>query len=85
MTIKSDKWIRRMAQQHGMRLSIEAYGGPCDNAPYAGRADEHPPVELDSRHAAHRTDRALDDDAVARGTKPERHLEAGPGARNASE
>jgi hypothetical protein len=23
-----------------MRLSIEAYGGPCDDSPYAGRADE---------------------------------------------
>jgi hypothetical protein len=29
-----------LAHKHGLRLSIEAYGGPCDNQPYAGRADE---------------------------------------------
>jgi len=33
-------YLRELAQEHGLRLSIEAYGGPCDNAPYAGRADE---------------------------------------------
>ena len=32
--------MRTLAWQHGLRLSIEAYGGPCDDAPYAGRADE---------------------------------------------
>ncbi|HUW60343.1 MAG TPA: glycosyl hydrolase [Candidatus Bathyarchaeia archaeon] len=32
--------LRDLARQHGMRLSIEAYGGPCDDLPYAGRADE---------------------------------------------
>jgi hypothetical protein len=32
--------MRELARQHGLRLSIEAYGGPCDDAPYAGRADE---------------------------------------------
>ncbi len=32
--------LRTLAQRYGVRLSIEAYGGPCDNAPYAGRADE---------------------------------------------
>ncbi len=32
--------LRTLARQHGMQLSIEAYGGPCDNAPYAGRSDE---------------------------------------------
>jgi hypothetical protein len=32
--------LRTLAQRHGMRLSIEAYGGPCDDLPYAGRADE---------------------------------------------
>jgi hypothetical protein len=32
--------LQTLAHQHGMRLSIEAYGGPCDDAPYAGRADE---------------------------------------------
>ncbi len=32
--------MRELAQRHGLKLSIEAYGGPCDNAPYAGRADE---------------------------------------------
>ena len=32
--------FRQLAREHGLRLSIEAYGGPCDDAPYAGRADE---------------------------------------------
>lgn len=32
--------LRTLAQRHGLRLSIEAYGGPCDDLPYAGRADE---------------------------------------------
>lgn len=32
--------MRELARKHGLRLSIEAYGGPCDDAPYAGRADE---------------------------------------------
>ena len=32
--------LRELARDHGMRLSIEAYGGPCDNLSYAGRADE---------------------------------------------
>jgi hypothetical protein len=32
--------MQALAQQQGLRLSIEAYGGPCDDAPYAGRADE---------------------------------------------
>jgi hypothetical protein len=32
--------MRELARRHGMRLSIEAYGGPCDDLPYAGRADE---------------------------------------------
>jgi len=32
--------LRTLAQQRGLRLSIEAYGGPCDDLPYAGRADE---------------------------------------------
>lgn len=29
-----------LARQHGLRLSVEAYGGPTDELPYAGRADE---------------------------------------------
>ena len=29
-----------LARQHGLRLSIEAYGGPCDDVTYGGRADE---------------------------------------------
>ncbi|MFO1501261.1 MAG: glycosyl hydrolase [Verrucomicrobiota bacterium] len=29
-----------LAHQRGLRLSIEAYGGPCEDLPYAGRADE---------------------------------------------
>lgn len=32
--------LRELAHENNMRLSIEAYGGPCDDAPYAGRADE---------------------------------------------
>jgi hypothetical protein len=32
--------LRQLAQEHGMKLSIEAYGGPCDDLPYAGQADE---------------------------------------------
>ena len=29
-----------LARKHGLRLSIEAYDGPCDDLRYAGRADE---------------------------------------------
>jgi len=29
-----------LARARGLRLSIEAYGGPCDDLPYAGEADE---------------------------------------------
>ena len=32
--------VRGLAQARGLKLSIEAYGGPCDDLPYAGRADE---------------------------------------------
>jgi hypothetical protein len=32
--------METLAQQHGLRLSIEAYGGPCDDMTYGGRADE---------------------------------------------
>jgi len=32
--------LRRLANQHGLRLSIEAYGEPADNMAYAGQADE---------------------------------------------
>ncbi|NCU21913.1 glycosyl hydrolase, partial [Candidatus Falkowbacteria bacterium] len=32
--------LRTLAQEHGLRLSIEAYGGPCDDMPYAGVCDE---------------------------------------------
>jgi hypothetical protein len=32
--------MAKLAQQRGLRLSIEAYGGPCDDMTYAGRADE---------------------------------------------
>jgi len=32
--------LEKLAQKHGLRLSIEAYGGPCDDMTYAGRADE---------------------------------------------
>jgi hypothetical protein len=30
----------QLARQHGLRLSIEAYGGPTDDMTYGGRADE---------------------------------------------
>ena len=33
-------YFRALAHRHGMRLSIEAYDGPCDDMSYAGRADE---------------------------------------------
>jgi len=32
--------MRQLANQYGLRLSIEAYDGPCDDITYAGRADE---------------------------------------------
>lgn len=32
--------MRTLAHQHGLRLSIEAYGEPADDMAYAGRADE---------------------------------------------
>ncbi|MBN1341400.1 MAG: prolyl oligopeptidase family serine peptidase [Phycisphaerae bacterium] len=32
--------LRTLARRHKLKLTIEAYGGPCDDAPYAGRADE---------------------------------------------
>lgn len=32
--------LKTLAGRHGLKLSIEAYGGPTDNQPYAGRADE---------------------------------------------
>ena len=32
--------IRQLAHDNGLRFTIEAYGSPCDNIPYAGMADE---------------------------------------------
>ncbi|MBI5091762.1 MAG: hypothetical protein HZB26_04875 [Candidatus Hydrogenedentes bacterium] len=32
--------MQELARQHGMKLSIEAYGGPTDDIAYGGRADE---------------------------------------------
>jgi len=32
--------FRRLANSHGMRFTVEAYGGPCDSIPYGGQADE---------------------------------------------
>ena len=32
--------MAKLAHDRGLRLSIEAYGGPCDDIPYGGRADE---------------------------------------------
>jgi len=30
----------QLAHAHGMRFTVEAYGGPCDAIPYGGQADE---------------------------------------------
>ncbi|SPE55394.1 putative Glycoside hydrolase (GH2) [Verrucomicrobia bacterium] len=32
--------MRELAKANGLRFTVEAYGGPCDNLPYGGRADE---------------------------------------------
>lgn len=32
--------LKELSAKYGARLSIEAYGGPCDDMPYAGRCDE---------------------------------------------
>ena len=32
--------MEALARRNGLRLSIEAYGGPCDDITYGGRADE---------------------------------------------
>jgi hypothetical protein len=32
--------MAELAHQHGMRFTCEAYGGPCDDITYGGRADE---------------------------------------------
>ena len=32
--------MAELAHQNGMRFTCEAYGGPCDDIPYGGRADE---------------------------------------------
>ncbi|OHB85412.1 MAG: hypothetical protein A2V98_12725 [Planctomycetes bacterium RBG_16_64_12] len=32
--------LRDLAHEHGLRFTIEAYGGPCDHLPYAGHCDE---------------------------------------------
>ena len=32
--------MRELAHAHGLRFTVEAYGGPCDNLPYAGESDE---------------------------------------------
>jgi hypothetical protein len=32
--------LRELGRRHGLRLSIEAYGGPCDDLTYGGAADE---------------------------------------------
>ncbi|MCX6564046.1 MAG: glycosyl hydrolase [Candidatus Aminicenantes bacterium] len=37
---KYARGLGELARARGLRLSIEAYGGPCDNLPYAGEADE---------------------------------------------
>ncbi|MBI2946854.1 MAG: hypothetical protein HYY23_04355 [Verrucomicrobia bacterium] len=32
--------MRELAHAHGLRFTVEAYGSPCDNLPYAGESDE---------------------------------------------
>jgi len=32
--------LRTIANRHGMKLSLEAYGGPCDELAYSGSSDE---------------------------------------------
>ena len=32
--------LRRAGHRHGLRFTIEAYGSPCDDLPYAGQCDE---------------------------------------------
>ena len=32
--------FHRLANAHGMRFTVEAYGGPCDCIPYGGQSDE---------------------------------------------
>jgi len=32
--------MRELAHAYGLRFTVEAYGGPCDNLPYAGESDE---------------------------------------------
>ncbi|MBI2929899.1 MAG: hypothetical protein HYY24_29930 [Verrucomicrobia bacterium] len=32
--------MRALAHKHGLRFTVEAYGSPCDNLPYAGESDE---------------------------------------------
>jgi len=32
--------MRELAHAHGLRFTVEAYGGPCDVIPYAGESDE---------------------------------------------
>ncbi|MCC7373404.1 MAG: hypothetical protein IT581_02020 [Verrucomicrobiales bacterium] len=32
--------MRDLAHAQGLRFTVEAYGGPCDSIPYAGRSDE---------------------------------------------
>ncbi len=32
--------MRDLAHEHGLRFTLEAYGGPCDSIPYAAQSDE---------------------------------------------
>ena len=32
--------MSRLAHEHGLKFTAEAYGSPCDHLPYAGRSDE---------------------------------------------
>ena len=38
--------LRELAHQKGLRLSIEAYDGPCDDLRYAGRVKRDPSKSL---------------------------------------
>lgn len=50
--------IRELAHQAGLRFTVEAYGSPCDNIPYAGQADE-PMGEFWTPHGAMETCKAM--------------------------
>ena len=51
--------IRELAHARGLRLTIEAYGGPCDSIPYGAQADEPMGEFWDSQGGAIETCRVM--------------------------